>query len=334
MKEVTEKKYLGAIISQDGHNEINIKEGTNKATGNINKIVSTLSERPFGRHRFKSLKLMRDGILLGSLLTNIESWINITKANIEDLEKPDTHLLRKVLAETGNPCKVFMMLELGFTPVRFVIMQKRLQFLHYILKESTESMIRQVFETLKSESRYGDFVYLTNRDKIDLDIELVEQEIEAMSKRKWKIFLKEKTRKAALSYLVNENNNKDKTKAIKFEKLEMSQYLKENSSSSLSQTIFSIRSKTLDIKEFLPWKYSDTDCVKCEKFPETMTHFATCLEYKTEEEKHWEDIFINNPVRQKEIGMIIQKRMEIRKEIVQKQEDGQASTNSGSTCSI
>ena len=122
----------------DGRNEKNIKDRTNKATGNINKIVSTLSERPFGRHRFKSLKLMRDGILLGSLLTNIESWINITKANIEDLEKPDTHLLRKVLAKTGNPCKVFMMLELGFTPVRFVIMQKRLQFLHYILKESTE----------------------------------------------------------------------------------------------------------------------------------------------------------------------------------------------------
>ena len=67
---------------------------------------------------------MRDGILLGSLLNNIESWISVTKANIEDLEKPDTHLLRKVLARTENPCQVFMMLELGFIPVRFVIMQK------------------------------------------------------------------------------------------------------------------------------------------------------------------------------------------------------------------
>ena len=65
-----------------------------------------------------------------------------------------------------------------------------------------------------------------------------------------------------------------------------------------------------------------------------MTHFSTCKEYKTEEEKRWEDILVNNPVRQKEIGLIIQKRIHIREETVQKQEDGQASTNSGSTCSI
>ena len=104
MKEVTEKKYLGDIISQDGRNDKNIKDRTNKATGNINKIVSTLNERPFGKHKFKSFKLMRDGILLGGLLTNVESWINVTKANVEDLEKPDTHLIRKVLSVTGNPC--------------------------------------------------------------------------------------------------------------------------------------------------------------------------------------------------------------------------------------
>ena len=146
------------------------------------------------------------------MLTNIESWINITKANIEDLEKSDTNLLRKVLAETGNPCKVFMMLELGFTPVRFVIIQKRLQFLHYILKESTESMIRQVFEALKSERRYCDFVYLTNRDKFDLDIALIEEEIQWMSKRLWKIILKEKSKSAALRYLLQENKKKTKLK--------------------------------------------------------------------------------------------------------------------------
>ena len=111
----------------------------------MDKIVATLQERPFGKHMLKTYRLLRDGVLLGGLLTNCESWINMTEKDIANLQKPDTALQRKMFSETGNPCKVFMMLEIGVIPVRFVIMQKRLAFLHYILKESTSSMIRQVF---------------------------------------------------------------------------------------------------------------------------------------------------------------------------------------------
>ena len=64
---------------------------------------------------------MRKGLLLGGLLTNTESWINITQ--IESLT-----LLREVLSFTGNPCKAFMMIRLGFIPERFGIIKKRLQF--------------------------------------------------------------------------------------------------------------------------------------------------------------------------------------------------------------
>ena len=60
MKEVVEKKYLGAIISCDGKNKKNIKDRTNKATGNVNKIINTLNERPFGRHVFKALMLIKE----------------------------------------------------------------------------------------------------------------------------------------------------------------------------------------------------------------------------------------------------------------------------------
>ena len=38
MKNITEKKYLGDKISCGGKNYKNIKEKTNKALGNVNKI--------------------------------------------------------------------------------------------------------------------------------------------------------------------------------------------------------------------------------------------------------------------------------------------------------
>ena len=64
-----------------------------------------------------------------------------------------------------------MMLELGIIPIRFVLMKKRMQFLHYILNESEESMIRKVFETLNKDSKNGDFICLNNSDRRRLAID-------------------------------------------------------------------------------------------------------------------------------------------------------------------
>ena len=71
------------------------------------------------------------------MLTYIESWINITKVNMEKLEQSDTSLLKTVLSAEGNPCKSSMMLELGVIPVRYVVMQEIMQCWQYILQEST-----------------------------------------------------------------------------------------------------------------------------------------------------------------------------------------------------
>ena len=68
---------------------------------------------------------MRDGLLLGSLLNNCESWINITKSDLDNLEKPDTMVQRNILTEYGNPSKVFMCLELRVISVKFVIIEKK-----------------------------------------------------------------------------------------------------------------------------------------------------------------------------------------------------------------
>ena len=61
-----------------------------------------------------------------------------------------------------------MCLELGIIPVKFVIMEKQLNFLRYILQESMTSMLRQVYETLKSDSRKGDFVSLVKQDREEI----------------------------------------------------------------------------------------------------------------------------------------------------------------------
>ena len=101
--------------------------------------------------------------------------------------------MRKVLSASGSTSKSFMMLELGLILVQFVIMKKRLQFLHHILTESTEALVRQVFDVLKEDSRKGYFVNLTNIDCEEFDIDLNNEEIADISKYSRKKYLKEKT---------------------------------------------------------------------------------------------------------------------------------------------
>ena len=182
--------------------------------GIVNKIRTTLTERPYVKYMFKAAELMRESLLIGSILNNSESWIIISKKDIEKLEMPDKILARHVLERHGNPSTAFMHLELGFLPVRFVIMKKRLNFLRYILNESVDSMIRKVFDTLKTDSRKGDFVDLVNQDIKDNDIDLTETDIKNMSKLQWKKYVNMKVKETAFKYLISEKKEKSKTKHI------------------------------------------------------------------------------------------------------------------------
>ena len=79
-------------------------------------------------HTYKAALLLRSGLLLGSLLSNVEAMVNVTKSDIIKIEKPDLILQEKLLPSTGNASKCFRYLELGIIPVKYVIMEKRLKF--------------------------------------------------------------------------------------------------------------------------------------------------------------------------------------------------------------
>ena len=71
---------------------------------------------------------------------------------------------------------------MGVIPVKFVVMQKQMNFLHYILNEDINSLLRQVFDALREDSRKGDFVSLVSEDISDLEIYMSEDDILEMSK--------------------------------------------------------------------------------------------------------------------------------------------------------
>jgi hypothetical protein len=128
-------------------------------------------------------------------------------------------------------------------------MAKRLNMLHYILNESTSSTINQVYEVLKGENRKGDFYNLNQKDLKDLNIKLNEEQIKEYSKTKWKTYVKNVIKQCAFQHLILENSKLENTKEITFTELRTSEYLLNNRNTRLSKMIFSLRSRSFDIKK-------------------------------------------------------------------------------------
>ena len=71
---------------------------------------------------------MRESMLIETLLNNSESWINLTREDVESIEKPGVILLRKMMKSSENQSTVLLYLELSILHDRHVLMKKRLNF--------------------------------------------------------------------------------------------------------------------------------------------------------------------------------------------------------------
>jgi hypothetical protein len=184
-------------------------------------------------------------------------------------------------------------------------------------------MIKQVYIALKSESRRGDFHDQVAQDKKETNITFNEKEICDYTHNQWKTIVQSRVKELALRNLVEENSTKEKTKHIEFKELKMSEYLRKNTNSQISKIIFSIRSKTFDIKVWQEWKYNDNACVACGVNAEDMDHFLKCQAYENcPQEKNWKIILEDHPEQQVSIAKVAQKRMKYRLKLLEIEEAG------------
>ena len=96
IKESLHEKYLGQIISSDGTNVKNVKNRSNKGRGLVNKIENTLKNTPGGKYHFELAVIMRNAILISSMLSCSEVWYSVTELEYRLLEQIDEMLLKKI----------------------------------------------------------------------------------------------------------------------------------------------------------------------------------------------------------------------------------------------
>ena len=184
MKNVEQENYLGDIVSSDGKNHKNMLNRRNRGTGIVTQIMTKLEEVCLGKYFFQVAVIWRSTYLVSSLLTNAEAWYNLIQADIDILESVDEGLLRKILEAPCSTPKEMLYLELGVVPIRYIIKERRLNFLWYILNEDEEAMISMVLKKQLETTVTGDWRDTCKKDLEVLGIGLIMKALEYLNKTK------------------------------------------------------------------------------------------------------------------------------------------------------
>ena len=117
----------------------------NRGVGIINKMQNILDSMFFGKFHFEIVITLIESMLLGSILANIEVAYNLTTSEIEKLEKCHEMALRKLMNLPSKTPKVMLYFITGSTPIRFTVKRRRIVYLHHILNQREDSLIRLFF---------------------------------------------------------------------------------------------------------------------------------------------------------------------------------------------
>ena len=190
--------------------------------------------------------------------------------------------MRNLIGAPKTVPKEILFLELGVVPLREIVKQKRLNFLHYILSQEKESIIYRVFESQRRHRNKKDWVTSVEKDLEELELNISFEEIRKMTKYRWKNIVKNTVHKNAFFKLEAKKQTHSKVKDLEHIRLEMQDYFMPNGIENMNkeevQLIFKIRSKTTNVKMNRKNQFETYECSVCFAENETQEHIYQCEE--------------------------------------------------------
>ena len=327
MHAVVQDKYVGDVLEANGSNKANIKERVDKGYGIVNEILSILSEIPLGPFRMSVGLKLREAMFLNGVLFNSEIWYKVKEDEEQKLSDVDEFLLRSILGVPSKTPKEALFLETGCVPIKFILKQRRLMYLHHILKRPQSELIRKVYEAQKSKPSKGDWYETVTENLIELNVNKSDEQISQMSKYKFRKLLKKMIHNSAFDYLMRKKQSHSKMSDIEYNKLEMQRYLKSDSglSDAEKQFLVKFRLRMASLRKNFQNQYQDKKCQLCSTEDEDQIHLfrctkllESCVDLANNIEIEFEDIF-GSLSKQKKAVMLLMKIWDKREELIKQQ---------------
>ena len=280
MHESKSEKYLGGTINSTGNQRATIQDRKQKGFGIVSQIVAIVKEAPLDKWRMKSGMLLRNSMLVNSILFNSEAWHGIVKNDEQVLSRVDESLLQALFSAHSKTPKEEFFLETGQIPIKYILASRRLNFLQTILKRSQSEITRKVYNVQKHYPKKGDFALLVEEDKNLIELELSDIEIENMEKSLFQTLVKSKVKRAAFAYLQGMQLKHSKTKDINYHTFKMQDYMSDSSMNSEDiNFLFALRTRTIQgIRKDFKGMFPNVLCPLCQLHGDTIPNLMICQE--------------------------------------------------------
>ena len=277
MENVEEDMYLGDLISSNGKNKKNVEKRISKGLGIITQIMNLLEIVSFGKHYIEIALLLRESMFINGILFNAEVWYGLTKAEVEEFEKLDRLLLRRILQAPVSTPKESYYLELGILPISAVIKQRRIQYLHHLATRNKNEMLSQFFMTQWRNPTRGDWTQTVKENMEEFGIPADFEYLVSKSKDSFKKIVKSKAREFAFEDLLEKKEKHSKMEHLNYTELKIQPYLSlDGVVIEHVRNIFKFRTRMSPFKENFRCSNETSECPLCSSHLDSQYLCFTC----------------------------------------------------------
>ena len=268
-------KLLGDVINSRGDYSDLIAERVSKAKTSIISAFALCHECTLGVYSVQSLLLIYRTVFLSALLYNSQTWANLTKNNMENLQCVQLRFLKRILEVPLSTPNTMIYLELGVLPIEAEIDVRKLGFLHHILNLDFSDPVSRLFEEQRSLPEEPNWANEISKIMEKYGIEMDVGSIRDMSKDSWKKRIKQAVRGWWFDHLKTESMQKKKCSHVHFEKFSMQSYFNKLSASD-ARMVFRFRSRMVKCRVNMKSSHKVDWCRVCGGFEETQDHVVNC----------------------------------------------------------
>ena len=279
MKSVESEKYLGDYIMSSGKNTHTIQHRVSLGNGALAQIKSILENTNLGRHYFKTAFLLRESIFLNGILFSSEAWYGVTMEEINQLEKLDNILLRRIFEVPHSAPIISLYLESGCVRIRNIIKARRLNFLHHLANLNKDEMEYKFFKCQWDNPSPNDWTEQVRADLVEVGLPVSLEFVTSISEKAFKQLVKKKIKAREFSSLMQER--KSKTRNLMYTHLEMQHYLHlEKMSKNEAIILFKFRTRMAPFGENFKAGQLSTNCPLCFTHIDSQEESFNCVALK------------------------------------------------------
>ena len=192
--------------------------------GIISEIFTILENVCFGNFYFKIALMLRQGLLINSVLHNSSVWYNVTQKDIKDLSQLDQIFFSRLLKLPKTAPAEAVFLETGTLDFETNIKMSRILYFHNLVNRPQNQILYAFFMKQYSKPTQGDWICQVLDDMKEFDISCSFDYMKSMSKLSFKTIVKKRAIEFAFRKYRKSKLLHSKMHNLKYDELKIQDY--------------------------------------------------------------------------------------------------------------